>query len=126
MAARFLRRGLDQLKSKEFREYLCSTHHEQICVFYFIVVANWGLPLAAMSDMKRDPEYISGKMTTALCIYSMLFMRFAWRVQPRNMLLFACHFSNEVCQLIQLGRFTKYRLGGGPQTRPSVEVYPSS
>ena len=45
----------------------------------------------------------------ALCIYSMLFMRFAWRVQPRNMLLFACHFSNEVCQLIQLGRFTKYR-----------------
>ena len=47
----------------------------------------------------------------ALCIYSMLFMRFAWRVQPRNMLLFACHFSNEVCQLIQLGRFTKYRWG---------------
>ena len=33
-------------------------------VLYFIVVANWGLPLAAMSDMKRDPEYISGKMTT--------------------------------------------------------------
>lgn len=47
----------------------------------------------------------------ALCIYSMLFMRFAWRVQPRNMLLFACHFSNEVCQLIQLGRFAKYRWG---------------
>ena len=45
----------------------------------------------------------------ALSIYSILFMRFAWKVQPRNMLLFACHFSNEVCQLIQLGRFAKYR-----------------
>ncbi|XP_058956561.1 mitochondrial pyruvate carrier 1 [Pocillopora verrucosa] len=89
-------------------------------------VANWGLPLAAMSDMKRDPEFISGKMTTALCIYSMLFMRFAWKVHPRNMLLFACHFSNEVCQLIQLGRFTKYRLEGGPQKHHSVEVIPSS
>ena len=30
----------------------------------FFSVANWGLPLAAMSDMKRDPEYISGRMTT--------------------------------------------------------------
>ena len=46
------------------RPYTSSTYYEQICVFYFIVVANWGLPLAAMSDMKRDPEYISGKMTT--------------------------------------------------------------
>ncbi|XP_020622760.1 mitochondrial pyruvate carrier 1-like [Orbicella faveolata] len=118
MAGRFIRRGLDHLKSKEFREYLCSTH-------FWGPVANWGLPLAAMSDMKRDPEYISGRMTTALCIYSVLFMRFAWKVQPRNMLLFACHFSNEVCQLVQLGRFVKYRLEGGART-PSVEVYPSS
>jgi len=31
---------------------------------FFLLVANWGLPLAAMSDMKRDPEYISGRMTT--------------------------------------------------------------
>lgn len=26
-------------------------------------VANWGLPLAAIADVKRDPEFISGKMT---------------------------------------------------------------
>lgn len=44
----------------------------------------------------------------ALCIYSALFMRFAIKVQPRNMLLFACHFTNETAQLIQLGRVTKY------------------
>ncbi|XP_064405634.1 mitochondrial pyruvate carrier 1-like [Halichondria panicea] len=67
-------------------------------------VANWGLPLAAMADMKKDPEIISPKMTVALCIYSALFMRFAIKVQPRNMLLFACHFTNEATQLTQLGR----------------------
>ena len=44
----------------------------------------------------------------ALCIYSILFMRFAIKVHPRNMLLFACHFSNETAQLIQLSRWAKY------------------
>ena len=45
---------------------------------------------------------------TALCIYSVLFMRFSIKVEPRNMLLFACHFSNETAQLIQLGRWAKH------------------
>ena len=36
-------------------------------------------------------------------------MRFAWMVQPRNLLLFACHATNEGAQLTQLGRYTKYR-----------------
>ena len=35
-------------------------------------------------------------------------MRFAWQVQPRNLLLFACHFTNEGAQLTQLGRYIKY------------------
>lgn len=26
-------------------------------------VANWGIPLAAIADMKKDPEIISPKMT---------------------------------------------------------------
>ncbi|CAB4025950.1 mitochondrial pyruvate carrier 1-like, partial [Paramuricea clavata] len=39
-----------------------------------------------------------------LSIYSALFMRFAWKVQPRNLLLLACHITNETAQLIQLGR----------------------
>eukprot|EP01086_Lenisia_limosa_P007250 TRINITY_DN2678_c0_g1_i1.p1 TRINITY_DN2678_c0_g1~~TRINITY_DN2678_c0_g1_i1.p1 ORF type:complete len:117 (-),score=22.69 TRINITY_DN2678_c0_g1_i1:46-396(-) len=67
-------------------------------------VANWGIPIAAMFDMRKDPEMISGPMTTALCVYSMLFARFAWVVQPRNYLLLACHLTNETAQLIQLGR----------------------
>lgn len=36
-------------------------------------------------------------------------MRFAWMVRPRNLLLFACHATNEGAQLTQLGRYTKYR-----------------
>ncbi|XP_064596184.1 mitochondrial pyruvate carrier 1-like [Liolophura sinensis] len=79
----------------------CSTH-------FWGPVANWGLPLAAIADVKKDPEMISGKMTTALAIYSMLFMRFAIKVQPRNLLLFACHFTNECAQLTQGARFINY------------------
>ncbi|XP_063402846.1 mitochondrial pyruvate carrier 1-like [Mytilus trossulus] len=71
-------------------------------------VANWGLPLAALADLKKDPEMISGKMTAALAIYSSLFMRFAIRVQPRNMLLFACHITNFSAQMMQGGRVIHY------------------
>uniref|UniRef100_A0A7C8ZNJ0 Mitochondrial pyruvate carrier n=1 Tax=Opuntia streptacantha TaxID=393608 RepID=A0A7C8ZNJ0_OPUST len=58
-------------------------------------------------DMKKPPEMISGNMTAAMCIYSALFMRFAWMVQPRNYLLLACHASNETVQLYQLSRWAK-------------------
>ena len=39
-----------------------------------------------------------------MCIYSLLFMRFAWAINPRNYLLFACHLSNEAVQLNQMRR----------------------
>ena len=45
----------------------------------------------------------------ALCFYSMLFMRFATQVKPKNRLLFACHFANECAQLMQLGRYLNYK-----------------
>ncbi|XP_035223865.1 mitochondrial pyruvate carrier 1-like [Stegodyphus dumicola] len=101
MAAKLLSFAIGQLKSKEFRTYLCSTH-------FWGPVANWGIPIAAISDIKKDPSIISGKMTLALCIYSLLFMRFAWKVQPRNLLLFACHFTNEAAQITQGCRLIKH------------------
>ncbi|KAL6494940.1 hypothetical protein OROGR_030859 [Orobanche gracilis] len=52
-------------------------------------VANWGFVIAGLVDMKKPPEMISGNMTAAMCVYSGLFMRFAWMVQPRNYLLLA-------------------------------------
>lgn len=39
-----------------------------------------------------------------MCVYSLLFMRFAWEVKPRNYLLLACHFCNEAVQCYQLSR----------------------
>lgn len=33
-------------------------------LFITVLVANWGIPIAAIIDMKKDPEIISGKMTT--------------------------------------------------------------
>lgn len=42
-------------------------------------------------------------------------MRFAWKVQPRNMLLFACHFTNANAQAIQGGRFISYNYFGGKE-----------
>ncbi len=44
-----------------------------------------------------------------MCVYSLLFMRFAWMIQPRNYLLLACHASNEVVQLNQMRRYWEYR-----------------
>lgn len=64
-------------------------------------------------------------LVTALCLYSMIFMRFAWKVQPRNLLLFACHFTNEAAQLTQGYRFIDYNYlqkGNRELTDSSVEV----
>ncbi|KAK4057987.1 pyruvate transporter mpc1 [Microbotryomycetes sp. JL221] len=91
-------------KSPEARKYFFSTH-------FWGPVANWGLPLAALGDIaNKDPEFISGPMTAALGSYSLVFMRFAWRVQPRNYLLFAC--------LAQGFRFFNYHYGG---TKPAIK-----
>ncbi|XP_054627265.1 mitochondrial pyruvate carrier 1 [Dunckerocampus dactyliophorus] len=103
MAGTIARKAIDHLKSKEFRDYLMRYH-------FWGPVANWGLPIAAIADMKKSPEIISGRMTFALCCYSLLFMRFAYKVQPRNWLLFACHVTNESAQLIQASRLIKYKM----------------
>ena len=85
---------------KEWMNYFLSTH-------FWGPVANWGLPIAALADLKKNPDMISGNMTTALVIYSSVFMRFAWHVQPRNLLLFACHMTNFSAQLGQVSLYTE-------------------
>jgi hypothetical protein len=74
------------------------------------LAANWGIVLAGLMDVNRDPEKISGTMTTAMCVYSALFMRFALKVKPQNLLLFACHACNESVQLYTLGRLVNYEM----------------
>ncbi|NXF04641.1 MPC1 protein, partial [Smithornis capensis] len=123
MAGALGRKAVDYVRSKEFRDYLMRKtvkilqevfgfvyfFHFHCLQHFWGPVANWGLPVAAINDMKKSPEIISGRMTFALCCYSLTFMRFAYKVQPRNWLLFACHLTNEVAQLIQGGRLIKYR-----------------
>eukprot|EP00158_Paraphelidium_tribonemae_P000901 Partr_v1_DN23643_c0_g1_i2_m18845 putative Brain protein 44-like len=103
--ASYFARFRQRLTSPEFRSYLMSTH-------FWGPVANWGLPLAAYADLQKSPEYISGNMTVALSVYSLLFMRFAWVVQPRNLLLLSCHATNEAMQLTQLARYIQYNYYG--------------
>nr|KYP42586.1 Brain protein 44-like protein [Cajanus cajan] len=56
-------------------------------------------------DTKKPPETISVNMTGVMCVYSVLCMRFAWMVRPRNLHLLVCHASNETVQLYQLSRW---------------------
>jgi hypothetical protein len=51
----------------------------------------------------------------------MVFMRFAWRVQPRNYLLFACHATNATAQLVQSARWAQYwKFGGREKKHPEL------
>lgn len=90
-------------------------------------VANWGIVLAGVYDMsKKGPEVVSVPMTTTLCAYSVLFMRFAWKVSPRNYLLFACHMFNVGVQVTQLGRRVNYDLEQAKKSDAAVVQKPSN
>uniref|UniRef100_T1IV31 Mitochondrial pyruvate carrier n=1 Tax=Strigamia maritima TaxID=126957 RepID=T1IV31_STRMM len=120
-SSNMMKNAMNQLKSPEFRSYLMSTH-------FWGPVANWGIPVAAITDIAtKDASIISGNMTCALLIYSALFMRFAVRVQPRNMLLFACHITNECAQFIQGVRFVNFQyrvLSAITKTRGKIPMTP--
>ncbi|XP_074590799.1 mitochondrial pyruvate carrier 1-like [Curcuma longa] len=70
-------------------------------------ISNLGFVIAGMVDTQKPPEVISRNMTAVMCVYSGLFMRFSWMVQPRNYLLIAIHASNESVQLYQLSRWAR-------------------
>lgn len=51
-------------------------------------------------------------------------MRFAWKVQPRNLLLFACHITNFTAQSIQGVRFINYNYIGNNKEVAAIESAP--
>ncbi|XP_034949662.1 mitochondrial pyruvate carrier 1-like [Chelonus insularis] len=89
------------LLDPEIRSWVMSTH-------FWGPIMNWMIPLATISDMQKSPDIISGKMTVALTFYSLAFMRFAVKVQPRNMMLFSCHVINIGAQTTQGIRFINF------------------
>ena len=54
-------------------------------------------------------------MTPVLIVYSTLFARWAWVVQPRNLLLMWCHITNVVAQGNQLRRALEYKMENGQE-----------
>lgn len=62
----------------------------------------------SLSHVRPSFVFNSSDWFLALALYSIMFMRFALKVQPRNMLLFACHFVNSCAQLTQAYRFLDY------------------
>jgi len=61
-------------------------------------------------------------MTGALTIYSATFMRYALAVQPKNYLLFACHFINTGSQLTQGYRWMQYHKWGGKEKELKLQA----
>ncbi|KAJ4301030.1 hypothetical protein N0V90_003120 [Kalmusia sp. IMI 367209] len=95
-----------RIRSNKYLDYFCSTH-------FWGPASNFGIPLAAIADMSKDPEIISGPMTAALSMYSGTFMRYSLAVTPANYLLFGCHAINFTSQLVQGYRYVNYwNLGG--------------
>ena len=86
--------------NKQNLKYVFTTH-------FWGPVSNFGIPVAAVLDLKKDPEFISGPMTGSLIVYSLLFMKYSLPILPKNYLLFGCHFVNECAQLAQGFRWTK-------------------
>jgi hypothetical protein len=61
------------------------------CIAHSFQVANWGLPLAALADLSKDEEVISGSMTTALGAYSYVpFHSHAATCSPTHLEWFSC------------------------------------
>uniref|UniRef100_A0A093V1M9 Mitochondrial pyruvate carrier n=1 Tax=Talaromyces marneffei PM1 TaxID=1077442 RepID=A0A093V1M9_TALMA len=90
-----------KIRSNKVLDYVCSTH-------FWGPASNFGIPIAAVMDIQKDPEIISGPMTGALVVYSATFMRYSLAVSPKNYLLFACHAINFTSQSIQGYRYLNY------------------
>lgn len=74
------------------------------------------MSLSAFYDaFNSGPEVISLAMTPVLIVYSSLFARWAWIVQPRNLLLCGCHLANITAQLNQLRRAIEYKMNSGQE-----------
>jgi hypothetical protein len=79
-------------------------------------LAGWGMSGSAIYDASlQGPEVISLTMTPVLIVYSSLFARWAWVIQPRNTFLAACHATNVLAQSNQLRRALEYKISNGQE-----------
>ena len=79
-------------------------------------IAGWGMSGSAIYDaIQQGPEVISLTMTPVLIVYSTLFARWAWIIQPRNVLLASCHVANVLAQGNQMRRALEYKIANGQE-----------
>lgn len=73
---------------------------------YAGAAANWLIPIAAITNFPTRPlKDIDPVMTSVLCVYSSLFMRWALAIAPANYPLFLCHATNATVQAATFGRW---------------------
>lgn len=73
------------------------------CVGYVGAAANWLIPIAGITNFPTRPlRDIDPVMTSVLCVYSSLFMRWALAIAPANYPLFLCHATNSAVQAATL------------------------
>lgn len=78
--------------------------------------AGWGMTGAAIWDASSSgPELISFRMTGVMLVYSSLFARWAFIVNPQNLALCACHVSNVLAQLNQMRRAVQHKISIGEE-----------
>ncbi|KAG5512292.1 hypothetical protein JKF63_07814 [Porcisia hertigi] len=76
------------------------------CIGYAGAAANWLIPIAGITNFSTRPlSDIDPAMTSVLCVYSMLFMRWSVSIVPANYPLFACHATNSTVQAATLVRW---------------------
>lgn len=75
-------------------------------VGYAGAAANWLIPIAGIMNFPTRPlSDIDPVMTSVLCVYSLLFMRWSVSILPANYPLFLCHATNSTVQAATLGRW---------------------
>ena len=79
-------------------------------------VFNYMFVIQGIVERDRPAHKISRNMQMILTFYSCIFMRFALKVKPRNLLLFSCHLVNASLQanlLVRRLTFESERRAGG-------------
>ena len=80
-------------------------------LFDLFAIAKFFKHCMYVPNLTATIAHIHTTQLAAMVVYSSLFMRFALRVKPRNILLFACHLTNFSAQSVQLVRVINYKYG---------------
>lgn len=74
-------------------------------------MANWGLPLAAIADLKKDPEIISPKMTVGkIGLYQFFFLFTFILFYTLYSIMFLFNAIHEICSSCTTKKSTTIRM----------------